>query len=80
MAGTLLKYAEALTLDNTGKHAGQAGFNPKKIVQYGFSAGNAGAGYPDRLGELPRRKRCQLFLTRQVQRSTPLKETRSSSF
>jgi multiple sugar transport system substrate-binding protein len=43
--GTLLKYAEALTLDNTGKHPGQAGFNPNKIVQYGFSAGNAGGGF-----------------------------------
>ena len=43
--GTLLKYAEALTLDNKGKHPGQAGFNPDKIVQYGFSAGNAGAGF-----------------------------------
>jgi multiple sugar transport system substrate-binding protein len=43
--GTLLKYAEALTLDNKGKHPGQAGFNPDKIVQYGFSAGNAGGGF-----------------------------------
>ena len=43
--GTLLQYAEKLTVDANGKHAGEAGFNPNKIVQYGFSPGNAGDAY-----------------------------------
>jgi multiple sugar transport system substrate-binding protein len=43
--GTLLKYAEDLTLDSNGKHAGELGFNPNKIVQYGFSPNNAGSAW-----------------------------------
>jgi multiple sugar transport system substrate-binding protein len=40
--GTLLQYAEKLTISSNGKHAGEPGFDPSKIVQYGFSAGLAG--------------------------------------
>jgi multiple sugar transport system substrate-binding protein len=36
---TLAKVARLLTLDAAGKHSGEAGFNPDKIVQYGFCFG-----------------------------------------
>lgn len=42
--GSLLRYAQDLTLSSNGRHAGQSGFNPAKIVQYGFSASLAGTG------------------------------------
>jgi len=35
---SLLTVAQKLTLDSTGKSADQAGFNPSKIVQYGYNA------------------------------------------
>ncbi len=34
---TLAKVAQLLTLDNSGKHPGEAGFDPDNIVQYGFT-------------------------------------------
>jgi multiple sugar transport system substrate-binding protein len=34
--GTLVKIAQELTVDSSGKHPGQAGFNPAAIVRYGF--------------------------------------------
>jgi multiple sugar transport system substrate-binding protein len=33
----LLEYAQRLTLDANGKHAGEAGFDPNNIVQYGLA-------------------------------------------
>jgi multiple sugar transport system substrate-binding protein len=35
--GTFLSLMQKLTLDRNGKHAGQPGFDPAKIVQYGFA-------------------------------------------
>lgn len=35
--GTFLQLMQKLTLDSNGKHAGQPGFNPSNIVQYGFA-------------------------------------------
>jgi multiple sugar transport system substrate-binding protein len=53
--GSLLRYAEDLTLDSNGKHAGEPGFDPSKIVQYGFSADLEGSeeqeGYDNFLAE-----------------------------
>ena len=45
--GTLLRYAEALTLSSNGKHAGEAGFDPSHITQYGLSVDLDGNGSQD---------------------------------
>ena len=36
---TLTQVAKLLTIDSSGRHSGEAGFNPNGIVQYGFSFG-----------------------------------------
>ena len=36
---TLTRVARLLTTDSTGKHSGEAGFDPTSIIQYGFSFG-----------------------------------------
>jgi multiple sugar transport system substrate-binding protein len=36
-SGAFLQAAQALTLDSAGKHAGQAGFDPARIVQFGVA-------------------------------------------
>ena len=33
----LVEYAKKLTIDESGKNAGEEGFNPKKVVQWGYS-------------------------------------------
>ncbi|MEV0586167.1 sugar ABC transporter substrate-binding protein [Nonomuraea sp. NPDC050310] len=39
-SGTLVELAKKLTVDEAGKHPGEAGFNPDKIKTYGFASTN----------------------------------------
>lgn len=48
--GSLLKYAQDLTLSSNGKHAGEPGFDPGHIVQYGLSAQLDGGGSQEGYG------------------------------
>lgn len=39
-SGTLVELAKKLTVDEAGKHPGEAGFNPEKVKTYGFGSWN----------------------------------------
>ncbi|MCU1495231.1 MAG: extracellular solute-binding protein family 1 [Acidimicrobiaceae bacterium] len=69
--GTLLKYAEDLTLDSSGKHAGQPGFDPNHIVQYGFSPNLAGGSWQTGYGNFLAEAGVTYFKNGKWQYATP---------